>query len=130
SQGKLKCVSMCEGTITAPTDSGTASAGGASTLTDGTKSWVTNQWAGGSVTITGGAGVGQTADVVSNTGTVLTISGVWTVNPTGTSVYTVTGIQGFALTPEGVTLALGADEVLWGRVSPGFAQRVPEVYVP
>lgn len=71
------------------TESSTATAGGATTLTDGAQSWTTNIWATGTVTITGGTGSGQTRTISSNTGTVLTVSVAWTTNPDNTSVYTL-----------------------------------------
>ena len=70
---------------------GTATAGGASTLTNGAKSWATNMWANYQVRITGGTGKGQIRTIASNTGTVLTVSAAWTVNPDATSVYSIEG---------------------------------------
>lgn len=79
-------------------DSGTATAGTATTLSDTTKAWTTNQWAGGWVTITGGTGSGQVAQVASNTATALTIVGTWTA-PNNTSTYVVTRwVDGAAVT--------------------------------
>ena len=49
--------------------SGTATAGGASTLTNGAKTWTTNQWTNYQVRITGGTGSGQIRTIASNTGT-------------------------------------------------------------
>jgi hypothetical protein len=69
------------------TETSTATAGGATTLTDGAQSWVTNVWATGTVTIVSGTGAGQTRTISSNTGTVLTVSSAWTTNPNATSVY-------------------------------------------
>jgi hypothetical protein len=69
------------------------------------------------------------AEVISNTGTVLTVRGNWTTLPT-TSTYTVRSPRGLALTPEAIVASIPAEEIAWGGVSPGFAQRVPEVYVP
>src|SRR5690348_4057085 len=66
---------------------GTATSGAASTLTDTGKSWTVNQFANFALKITGGTGSGQTKTVVSNTATVLTISGTWTTNPDNTSTY-------------------------------------------
>lgn len=71
------------------TETSTATAGGATTLTDGARSWVTNAWATGTVTIVSGTGAGQTRTISSNTGTVLTVSVAWTTNPDATSVYTL-----------------------------------------
>ena len=68
---------------------GTATAGGASTLTNGAKTWTVNQWTNYQVRITAGTGAGQTRTIASNTGTVLTTSAAWTINPDATSVYAI-----------------------------------------
>jgi len=69
--------------------SGTATAGGASTLTDTGQAWTANALAGCRVKITSGTGANQCRVIVSNTGTVLTVDRAWTTNPDATSVYTV-----------------------------------------
>jgi hypothetical protein len=48
-------------------------------------------WANYQVRITSGTGKGQIRAIASNTGTVLTISPNWTVNPDATSVYAIEG---------------------------------------
>lgn len=70
---------------------GTATAGGASTLTDGTQTWSTNQWTNFQVRVTSGTGAGQVRTIASNTGTALTVSPSWTVNPDATSGYEIGG---------------------------------------
>jgi hypothetical protein len=71
-------------------ETGTATAGGASTLTDSTKAWSTNKWQTNyDLWITGGTGVGQHKNIISNTGNQITISGTWTTNPDNTSVYAI-----------------------------------------
>lgn len=70
---------------------GTATAGGASTLTDGAKTWPTNGWANSQVRIVSGTGLGQIRTISSNTGTVLTVSSAWTTTPDATSVYRIEG---------------------------------------
>jgi len=70
---------------------GTATAGGATTLTNSGKAWGTNMWANNQVRITAGTGVGQIRTISSNTGTVLTVSAAWAVNPDATSVYSIEG---------------------------------------
>lgn len=72
---------------------GTASAGGASTLTGQVGvAWATNQWANAyQVRITAGTGAGQIRPIASNTATVLTTASAWTVNPDATSVYVIEG---------------------------------------
>lgn len=66
---------------------GTASAGGAATLTDSTQSWVANAYQNLTVTIVGGTGTGQSRTIASNTDTQLTVSTSWTTNPDNTSKY-------------------------------------------
>lgn len=68
---------------------GTASAGGAATLTDADKSWTVNEWAGYEVAIYDGTGAGQYRTVQSNTATVLTVSVAWTTEPDDTSKYVI-----------------------------------------
>ncbi len=69
--------------------SGTASAGAAGTMTDASKTWTVDAFAGYSVYITGGQGVGQYRTILSNTATVLTIAPNWTTNPNATSTYKI-----------------------------------------
>lgn len=71
--------------------SGTATAGASTTLTDSGKAWPSNGWANAQVRITAGTGIGQIRTISSNTGTVLTISSAWTVNPDATSQYRIEG---------------------------------------
>lgn len=71
--------------------SGTATAGGATTLTDTGKSWTTNEFEGLKLYVTAGTGAGQYRTVASNTATVLTVTESWTTNPDNTSQYTVEG---------------------------------------
>jgi hypothetical protein len=74
---------------------GTATAGGASTLTNSSKSWATNQWANYQIRIVSGTGAGQIRTIASNTGTVITTSAAWTTNPDITSVYSIEGNDDF-----------------------------------
>ena len=71
---------------------GTATAGGATTITNAAKNWTTNQWSNAyQVRITGGTGAGQVRRIASNTATVLTVTSAWTTNPDATSVYSIEG---------------------------------------
>jgi hypothetical protein len=79
-------------------DTGTASSGATSSLTDASKLWnedpqsgaaVENRWKGHLVKITTGTGSGAEKRIASNTGTVLTIVGKWGTPPDGTSVYAI-----------------------------------------
>lgn len=75
-------------------DSGTATAGGANTLTDAGAGWTVDAFVGCLVRITGGTGAGQTRTIASNTPTVLTTTTNWSTNPDATSLYEILQ-QGF-----------------------------------
>jgi hypothetical protein len=70
---------------------GTATAGGASTLTNSGKSWTTNQWTNSQIRLTGGTGSGQIRPISSNTATQITVSSAWTTQPDNTSTYSIEG---------------------------------------
>lgn len=59
------------------------------TITDTTKNWPVNLWAGKRLVIVAGAGAGQEITITSNTATVITTSGVFTTAPDTTSVYCI-----------------------------------------
>jgi hypothetical protein len=69
----------------------TVTSAASTTLTDTAMAWLTNQWANHQVRIFAGTGVGQIRTISSNTGTVLTVSSAWTVNPDATSTYIIEG---------------------------------------
>ena len=69
--------------------SGTATAGGATTLTDSGQTWVVNAYQNLSITIVKGTGKDQTRTIESNTATQITVSSAWTTNPDNTSKYTI-----------------------------------------
>jgi hypothetical protein len=77
-------------------DRGKASAGASTTITDASKSWDVNKWAGAYVRIVRGTGIGQTRIIASNTSTALTVS-AWTTNPDNTSVYIIYATDRFTL---------------------------------
>jgi hypothetical protein len=56
---------------------GTATSGALTTITDSTKSWTTNQWAGYDIQLTTGAQAPQWRSIVSNTGTTITVDSAW-----------------------------------------------------
>jgi hypothetical protein len=94
-----------------PVDSGTATAGGNTTLTDSAQTWDTNEYANFVVFIVSGTGAGQKRTIASNTATALTVSTAWTVNPNTTSVYSIRPITTIAqalITSAQVSLALDA----------------------
>ncbi len=74
---------------------GTATAGAATTLTNSTKAWAANQWANYQIKIVSGTGAGQIRTIVSNTGTVITVSAAWATNPDATSQYHIEGNDDF-----------------------------------
>ena len=61
------------------------------TITCSTKTWTTNQWANSQVRVVSGTGAGQIKSITSNTGTVLTLSGVWTTPLSTDSVISIEG---------------------------------------
>jgi hypothetical protein len=72
-----------------PVDTGTATAGTSTTLTDSGGVWDTDIFTGGMLSITAGTGIGQAKDIASNTGTVITVSSSFTTTPDTTSVYAI-----------------------------------------
>lgn len=73
-------------------DNGTASSGGASTLTDTGEAWTTNIFTNGYITIQTGTGKGQIRQIASNTADEITITSPWTTQPDSTSTYTISGV--------------------------------------
>jgi hypothetical protein len=78
------------------TVSGTAQAGGASTITlQATAAVTRDSWYNGlTITTTGGTGSGQTRTISSYVGStqVATVSSAWTTAPDATTTYTITGV--------------------------------------
>lgn len=68
---------------------GRASSGTTTTLTMSTASWFTSEWARYNCLFTGGTGAGQTAEIASNTSTVLTFSTAVTTAPDSTTTFTL-----------------------------------------
>ena len=104
---------------------GTATAGGASTLTNSGKTWTTNQWTNSQVRIVSGTGAGQIRTIASNTGTVLTTSAAWTTQPDATSVYNIEGNDDFVyyLGSAAVTLfRYSISAGTWTTLSPTVAR--------
>jgi hypothetical protein len=104
---------------------GTATAGGASTLTQSTKNWTTNQWTNYQIRITGGTGAGQIRIIASNTATVITVGAAWTTQPDVTSTYSIEGNDDFIyyLGNNAVTLyrySISANT--WSTLSPTAAR--------
>lgn len=74
---------------------GTATAGASTTLTNSGKTWETNMWANYQIRIKSGTGAGQIRPIASNTGSIITVSVAWAVNPDATSVYAIEGNSDF-----------------------------------
>jgi hypothetical protein len=70
-----------------PSETGIATAGSTTTLTQSSASWVTNMWAGFIVEITAGTAAGQITTITSNTGTVLTFPAI--TAPDNTSKFVI-----------------------------------------
>lgn len=123
--GKLVATPSWVGSAAKSFATGTATAGGASTLTNGAKSWASNQWANSQIRITAGTGAGQIRTIASNTGTVITTSAAWATNPDATSVYSIEGNDDFLyyLGNNAVTLyryTISTDT--WAVLTPGAAR--------
>lgn len=104
---------------------GTATAGAAATLTNSGKSWTTNQWTNYQIRLTGGTGAGQTRTIASNTGTVITVSSNWTINPDATSTYAIEGNEDhiYLMGNNAVTLyRYSISGNSWSTLAPGVAR--------
>lgn len=104
---------------------GTATAGGASTLTNAGKAWATNQWANYQIRITAGTGQGQIRTIASNTGTVITTSAAWTTNPDATSQYSIEGNDDFIYLMGNAAATMYRYSIsgnTWATLSPGVAR--------
>ena len=106
-------------------DTGTATAGGASTLTAAAETWPVNRWSNMQVRITAGLGAGQVRTVASNTATVLTTSAAWTVNPDATSAFAIEGNDDhlYLMGNAAVTLyRYSISGAAWTTLAPGAAR--------
>lgn len=104
---------------------GTATAGGATTLTNESKTWATNQWTNFQVRITSGTGAGQTRSIASNTGSVLTTSTAWTINPDATSQYVIEGNDDYLYLAGNNAVTLYRYSISsnsWTTLTPGVAR--------
>jgi hypothetical protein len=104
---------------------GTATAGGASTLTNSAKAWAVNQWTNSQVRIVSGTGAGQIRTIASNTATVLTTSAAWTTAPDATSVYSIEGNDDFLYYMGSAAVTLFRYSIsagTWTTLTPGAAR--------
>lgn len=78
------------GDTTNPDESGTATSGGARTLTDTTKTWTRDQWKGAAIYLTGGTGSGVQNNwrrVLGNSKDTITCESDWDTAPDNTTTY-------------------------------------------
>lgn len=68
---------------------GTATSGGAATITQTGAAWTVDEHAGRSVKITAGTGSGQVARIASNTTDTLTVAANWATQPDATSQFQI-----------------------------------------
>lgn len=104
---------------------GTATSGGASTLTDTTKTWPVNGFTNYQVRIKSGTGLGQVRTIASNTANALTVSSAWTTQPDATSVYVIEGNDNYLylLGNNAVTLyRYSISGNSWSTLAPGAAR--------
>ncbi len=104
---------------------GTATAGGASTLTNSAKNWTTNQWTNYQIRIVSGTGAGQIRTIASNTATVITTGTAWTTQPSTDSAYSIEGNDDFIyyMGSNAVTLyRYSISGGTWTTLSPGVAR--------
>ena len=88
-------------------DSGTATAGAATTITDSAKVWDDDGYIGYAVYIYKGTGIGQIREITDNDSTSLTVA-TWTTNPDATSKYIITYLNNETITIDGT----GTDTIL------------------
>lgn len=103
---------------------GVASSGSTTSLVNTGKTWTVNQWTNSRVRIMGGAGLGQTSIVASNTADTLTIGTVGTAIASG-SIYEIEGDENFiylagnaAVTMYKYSISAGT----WATVAPTVAR--------
>jgi hypothetical protein len=104
---------------------GTATAGGASTLTNSAKNWATNQWTNSQIRIVSGTGAGQIRTIASNTATVITTGTAWTTQPSTDSAYSIEGNDDFIyyMGSNAVTLyRYSISGGTWTTLTPGVAR--------
>ena len=76
-------------TSTSSLNSGTATSATTNSVTDTTKTFVTNEFQNKFLIITGGVGVGQAMLITSNTATTITTTKNFTITPDNTSIYKI-----------------------------------------
>jgi hypothetical protein len=97
-------------------DTGIVAVATATTLTDLTKSWGDNIWAGMFVEITAGAGAGQFRRIISNTANTLVVSPAWAAIPAIGDSYRIYNPTATVTVSGDITIASGTGPVL-ARIS-------------
>lgn len=95
-----------------PITEGTATSGTSTTISDSGQSWVSNDYVGLIIEITGGTGSGQTRKVIANTSTQITVNASWTTTPDATSTYSVKPFHLIGAT-NSVTAITGSDNTVY-----------------
>jgi hypothetical protein len=93
-------------------DTGIVAIATPTSLTDPTKSWGDNIWAGMFVEITAGAGAGQFRRIISNTANTLVVSPAWTVTPAIGDSYRIFNPTATITFSGDITIASGTGPVL------------------
>lgn len=104
---------------------GAASSGASTTLTDSTKTLVTDAWKNYQIRITGGTGKGQIRAISSNTATAYTVSSAWTVIPDATSQYIIEGNDDYMYLLGNASVTLYRFSIsanTWSTLSPSVAR--------
>lgn len=105
--------------------SGTATAGGATTLTLGTANWTVNQFANMQIRIISGTGAGQIRTISSNTATIITVSSAWGTNPDNTSQFVIEGNEDYLYLAGNNAVTLYRYSIsgnTWSTLTPGVAR--------
>lgn len=104
---------------------GTATGGGASTLTRTGAGWTVNQWTNSQIKIVAGIGAGQIRTIASNTADTLTVGAAWTTQPDATSVFHIEGNDDFLYLMGNNAVALYRYSIsgnTWTTLSPSAAR--------
>jgi len=102
-------------------DSGTATSGADTTITDTSKAWTASQWVGYQVRITGGTGIGQIRVITANNATSLTVASM-NPDPDSTSTYVIEADENaiYLLGNNAITMyKYSISGNSWATVSPG-----------
>jgi hypothetical protein len=93
-------------------DTGVVAVATSTSITDPTKSWGDNIWAGMFVEITAGAGAGQFRRIISNTANTLVVSPAWTTTPAIGDSYRIYNPIATVTVSGDITIASGTGPVI------------------